>query len=238
MIITQKDKDIVNQSVKELFAIVELLDKNMKIIDVIEGKLISDSFSINANSAVRRTYSMELLVTDSTIIIGENSRIWMDKYIRPYVGIKDIRTNEIIKYLKGTFTIMDSGYSFDATTKRLSLSCSDLMSEINGERNGVLKSAIKFQEGESVRDIIISLLQETKIRKYKLSNLDDLTTPYEMEFDAAQTYYDVLNELISLFSYFEMFFDIDGTFVIQQIPHQDSENVIITHEFLTPLVIS
>lgn len=238
MIITQRDKNIVNQNVKELFATVELLNSDMKVIDLIEGKLISDSFSIDANSAVRRTYSMELLVNDNSLLLGVDKRIWMDKYIRPYVGVKEIRTGEIVKYLKGTFTILDSNYSYNATTNTLSLSCSDLMSELNGERNGTLKSAIKYEEGANVRELIVSLLAETKVRKYILSDLDGLITPYEMEFESTQTYYDVLNELISLFSYFEMFFDLEGTFVIQKIPHQDVDNIKLDSAFISPLIIS
>lgn len=238
MIISQTDKNIVNQNVKELFATVELLNSDMKVVDLIEGKLISDSFSIDANSAVRRTYSMELLVTDSTMLIGYDKRIWMDKYIRPYVGIRELRTGEIIKYSKGIYTMLDSDYSFDETINVLSLSCSDLMSELNGERNGTLKSSLKFEEGESVREIILSLLSETTIKKYILSDMDGLITPHKMEFEATQTYYDALNEVISLFSYFEMFFDLDGTFVIQKIPHQDSENIVLNHEFISPLVIN
>lgn len=238
MIITQRDKNIVNQNVKELSVTVELLNNDMKVIDVIEGNLISDSFSIDANSAVRRTYSMELLVTDSTLMIGEDKRIWMDKYIRPYVCIKDLRTNEVVKYLKGTYTMLDGNYSFDETTNKLSLSCSDLMSELNGERNGVLNSAVKFEEGAEVREVIAELLKETKVRKYILSDLDGVMTPHEMEFEANQTYYDVINDLISLFSYYEMFFDLDGTFIIQKIPHQDSDSIVLSHDFISPLVIS
>lgn len=236
--ITQRDKNIVNQNVKELSATVEILNSDMKVMDVIEGKLISDSFSIDANSGVRRTYSMELLVNDSSMLIGENKYIWMDKYIRPYVGIKEIRTGEIVKYLKGTFVILDGNYSYDATTSTLSLSCSDLMSELNGERNGTLKSAIKYEEGANVRELIVSLLAETKVKKYFLLDLDKVITPYEMEFESTQTYYDVLNELISLFSYYEMFFDLEGTFVIQKIPHQDTDNIVLDSNFITPLVIS
>ena len=236
--ITQKDKNIVYQPVKDLTISLEILNSDMKIMDSIEGKLISDSFSIDANSDVRRSYSAELLVTDNSLIHGEGKLIWMDKYIRPFVGIKDSRTGEVIKYLKGTFIILDGNYSYNATTNTLSLSCSDLMSELNGERNGVLKSAIKYEEGADVRELIVSLLAETKVRKYILSDLDGLTTPYEMEFDATQTYYDVLNELISLFSYFEMFFDVDGTFIIQKIPHQDTDNIVLNKEFLSPLIIN
>ena len=238
MIITQRDINIVNQNVKELFVTIDILNKDMKVIDSIEGKLISDSFSIDANSAVRRTYSMELQITDDTMLIGENNRIWMDKYIRPYVGIKEFRTGNIIRYLKGTYTILDGNYTYDATTNQLSLSCSDLMSELNGERNGALKSSIKFEEGYSVRELLVLLLKEANITKYILSDLDGVIIPHEIEFEAIQTYYDVINEVISLFSYYEMFFDLEGTFIIQKIPHQDVENTMITSDFITPLVIS
>jgi len=238
MVITQRDKNIVNQNVKDLFVTVELLNSDMKVVDVVEGKLISDSFSIDANSAVRRTYSMDLLVTDSSMLIGTDKRIWMDKYIRPYICIKEVRTGEIIKYLKGTFVMLDSNYSFDSSTNTLSLSCSDLMSKLNGDRNGALKSSIKFEEDENVRELLVTLLKEANVTKYILSDLDGLLIPHEMEFDATQTYYDVLNEVVSLFSDFEMFFDINGTFIIQKIPHQDSDNVLLTYDFISPLVIS
>ena len=238
MIITQTDKNIVNQAVKDLSVTVELLDSDFKVVDYIEGNLISDSFSIDANSAVRRTYSMELLVTDSSMLIGYDRRIWMDKYVRIYVGIKENRTGNIIKYNKGIYTMIDSSYSYNATTNTLSLSCSDLMSELNGERNGTLKSSIKFEEGENVRELIVDLLKEANIKKYIISDMDNLTIPYEMEFESNQTYYDVLNEIVILFSNFEQFFDINGTYVIQKIPHQSYDDVILTSEFISPLVIS
>jgi hypothetical protein len=210
----------------------------MKVVNVIEGNLISDSFSIDANSAVRRTYSMELLVTNDKMLVGENGYIWMNKYIRPYICIKSARSDNVERYLKGTYTMLDESYSYNETTNTLSLSCSDLMSELNGERNGVLKSAITIDEGYNVRDVIIDILKETNVKKYILSDLDGVTMPYEIEFDATKTYYDVLNEIISLFSYYEMFFNEEGIFVIQKIPHQDSDNVVLTHEFFSPIVIS
>jgi hypothetical protein len=112
------------------------------------------------------------------------------------------------------------------------------MSELNGERNGVLKSALTINEGRIVRDVIRDLLIEAGIQRYIITDMYGLTIPYEMEFEANQTYYDVLNEIVSLFSYFEMFFDINGTFVIQKIPHQNTDSIILDSHFLTPLVIS
>ena len=54
-VITQTDVDIVNQHAKELFAKIELLNKEFKVVYSLEGNLISDSFSISTDSNVRRT---------------------------------------------------------------------------------------------------------------------------------------------------------------------------------------
>ena len=236
-VITQTDVDIVNQHAKELFAKIELLNKEFKVVYSLEGNLISDSFSISTDSNVRRTYSMDLVVDDVSLLVGENKKIWMDKYIRPYVGIRNLRTQEIIWYLKGTFTMLDSNYSFDETNKNLSLSCSDLMSELNGDRNGTIIDKSIIEEGKNVREVIVTILKEAGVDKYIILDMDDLTIPYELEFEVTATYYDMLNEIVGLFSYFEMFFDIDGTFIIQKIPHQDSDNVMLDSSFFTPITI-
>lgn len=236
-IITQEDKNIVNQNAKELFAKIELLNRDYKVIELLEGNLISDSFSITTESNVRRTYSMELEINDPSLLIGEDRKIWMDKYIRPYVGVRNLRTEEITWYIKGTFTMLDQSYSFDATTSTLSLSLSDLMSELNGDRNGSIIAASKVEEGAIVRDVIVTILQEAGIKKYILSDLEGLTIPHKIEFNSSETYYGMLNTIVELYSYFEMFFDMYGTFVIQKIPHQEAESVVLNKEFFAPLVI-
>lgn len=236
-IITQSDIDIVNQNVKEIFAKIELLNKDMKVIYYLEGNLISDSFSVSTESNVRRTCSLDLIVNDSTLLVGNNKKIWMDKYIRPYVGIKNLRTKEIVWYLKGTYTMLDSNYSFDETAKVLSLSCSDLMSELNGDRNGAIISKTTIGEGEILRDVIIDILKEVGVKKYIISDMDGLTMPYELEFDVNETYYGMLSKIVELYSYFEMFFDENGVFVIQKIPHQDTDNIMLDNSILTKLVI-
>ena len=237
-IITQEDKNIVNQNVKEVFAKIELLNANFKVVNVLEGCLMSDSFSIDANSAVRRTYNIEIFVNDSSLLIGSDKKIWMDKYIRPYVGYRNLRTKEIQWYLKGTYTMLDSSYSFNQTTNTLSLSCSDLMSNLNGDRNGTIKDAITIEEDAIARDVIIDLLIEAGVDKYIISDMDGIRIPHVLEFETNQTYYDVLNTIIELFSYFEMFFDINGTLIIQKIPHQDADNIVLDSSFLAPLVIN
>lgn len=67
-IVTQKDIEVLMQSDKTLFYKLELLNEDLKVVDLIEGNLISDNISISADSDIRRTYTCELVVTDSTFV--------------------------------------------------------------------------------------------------------------------------------------------------------------------------
>lgn len=244
-IVTQKDIEILMQSDKVLFYKLELLNADMKILDLIEGNLISDQLSIDSSSDVRRTYSCEMFVEDSTFNISNDSKIWYGRRIRPYIGIKHIRSNEIVWYLIGTFIFSEAGYSYDATNKTLSLTCLDLMALLNGNLGGNLDSYKRtILAGTSARSVIISLLNEVGINRYyiefNLNNhvLDDFDIPYDLVFSSGATIYQIVKEIVDLHSGTEIYFDIDGTFVINRIPTTYNEQVIINDEIIQPLLIS
>ena len=65
-IVEQRDIEILRQSSRNLYLKLELLNHDFKVIDSLEGNLISDSLSIDAESDIRRTYSCELFVKPST----------------------------------------------------------------------------------------------------------------------------------------------------------------------------
>ena len=137
-IVRQKDIEVLMQSDKTLFYKLELLNKDMKTIDRIEGNLISDNISIDASSDVRRTYNCTMHISDSTFDVGYGKRFFYNRLIRPYIGVKHQRSGEILWYLLGTFIFVDTNFSFDTTNKTLSLTCNDLMCLLNGIMGGNL----------------------------------------------------------------------------------------------------
>ena len=237
-IIQQRDIDIIRQSERVLYSKVELLNHNFKIIDSIEGNLIKDSYSVDAESAIRRTYNLELHVSDSSFLIGADKKIWIDRYIKPYVGIRYLRTNEIVWYLMGTFAFNDTNSSYDKTTKSLSLSCSDLMCTLNGDRGGQMSGLTSvISEGTNIRNAVIGLLNDAGVAKYRIEEINK-TIPYDLEFSVGTTYYQALKEVIDLYAGYEMFFDIDGVFVIQSIPTTKDEASVLDESIINPLVTS
>jgi hypothetical protein len=237
-IITQQDINMTRQSNRQIFSKVELLNHNFKVIDSIEGVLISDSFNNDSTSDIRRTYNAELFISDSSFLVGSDKKIWIDKYIRPYIGIKYLRTDEIIWYLKGTYVFNDLSYDYDASTKKLSLSCSDLICTLNGDRGGYVEGLSNtIPEGTDIRSAIIGILNDAGITKYNVVDIGK-TIPYDQEFSVGTTYYEMLSQIVELYSGYEMFFDLDGTFIVQAIPTTKDEDSILDENVFAPLVIS
>ncbi len=85
----------VMQNIQNRFIRLELLNFQYQTVDSIEGVCTSGSFSINANSDIRRTGSVVLVVTDSSFEVASGSKVWLDKYIRVWVGISSLYTGEI-----------------------------------------------------------------------------------------------------------------------------------------------
>lgn len=244
-IVRQKDIEVLMQSDKILFYKLELLNKDMKVLDLIEGNLISDSISIDANSDIRRTYNCTMHISDSSFDVGYGKRFFYDRLIRPYIGIKHQRSGEILWYLLGTFIFVDTNFSFDASNKSLSLNCNDLMCLLNGVMGGNLpdyKNTITA--GTDSRTVIIDLLKEAGITKYFIEfNINNKTiptfqVPYDLVYNCGATVYQVIKDLVDMYPGTEFYFSKDGVCMIDRIPTSENEIVVLNDDILQPILIS
>ena len=195
--ILQQDIDILFQSQKQLFSRVEILDSNYKTIISLEGILLSDSYSIDAESDIRRSYSCDIFLEDNSYFINKRYEL-MKKYIRPYVGIKYIRTGEIIWYLMGTYCFTETSWVYNNVSHTLSLSCEDMMCLLNGTISGnTTDNKIKIVTGENIRDSFLLLLDAANIKKHLLLYIEKYI-PYDLEFSGT-TYYEILKERLDLY---------------------------------------
>lgn len=232
----QQDMEILKQGSKELYCKVELLNRNKKILANIEGDLISDSISIDASSDIRRTYSYEMKFSKSNWNNTDKYKL-MTYYMCPYVGIKHIRLNEILWYKLGTFAFDSRSFTYNESNTSLSIQCLDLMSYLNGTLGGELKDIkIEIESENNLRNVIISLLDECGITEYNICEMNHLI-PYDKEYSST-TYYAIIKELLDLYSGYEMYFDVDGIFTIDEIPTCQYDENIIDDTIIEPLLIS
>lgn len=255
MYLTQEQIDVLKQTLRNKRLKIELLDSNMRTVNSIEGHAIGGSITANANNDIRRTGNIQMSIPISsqattlldqldgfTIEIG--GKIWLDKYIKIKVGIENIlsATNEIVWYPLGVFLINKPSRTFSATEYSLSFECIDLMSKLTGQRQGQLTGTTTVIEkghyetinGEQVyirtklADALISTITELGgFSKYSIYPIPDVYKylPYDIKVGVGSTVYDILKQLMQIISTWQMYFDLDGTFIVQPIP--SGENSII-----------
>ena len=230
----------VMQNIQNRFIRIELLNFQYQTVDSIEGVCTSGSFSINANSDIRRTGSVVLVVTDSSFEVASGSKVWLDKYIRVWVGISSLYTGEIEWTNCGLYIIDAPNYQYDASTNTLTLSLLDLMAKLTGIRNGYLKGIPTIlSAGENIRQTIIDTLALGGFTKYIVEEAPSPgTIPNDLEFSQGSTVYDLLKGLRDIYPDYEMFFDVEGTFYYKPIPTGDGDPVLVDDTLWTNIVTS
>ena len=246
--ITNLQYQTINQTNRNLFIRVNLLDFNYFIVDSLEGYVLDGNVSINANSNIRRTCNVTFIVKNASFNIEAGGKIWLDKLIQIFCGIKDSKTEEIAWNNMGIFLINQPNYDYDATTKTMKIQGVDLMARLTGLRNGVIPNISEngytlIPTGSNVRNVIIDILEQNNFKNYYVSecyNIDHTIqeVPYDMKFEQGSTWYDVLVALKDILPYYQIYFDINGVFRYEPIPYDDSDPIMIDEDIWKNNVIS
>lgn len=235
--ITQSQYNTAHQNIRNTYIRVNLLNFQFLTVDSLEGNLLKGSVSIDANSDMRRTCNIELVVTDSSYNVQAGGKIWLDKYIQIYVGIDDIRTGETSWTNMGIYLINQPSYSYDAQTHTLSFQGVDLMAKLTGLRNGYVtglagEDKVVISVGQNIREVIIGILKENGFNRYVVSECQNTdgaiqAVPYDMEFEQGSTWWDVLVALRNILPSYQMYFDVDGIFHYDMIPYKTNDPIRI-----------
>ena len=241
--ITQNDYNIVKQRINERYIKVNILDFQYRTVDEISGNMLSCSVQCDADSDLRRSCSVSLAVRDNSFDIQSGGKIWLDKYIQVYIGLKNIYTQEIQWYNQGIYLIDAPTWNYDATTNTLSFSGLDLMSKLTGARNGQLQGMpTVIKQGESVREAMIATLALGGFTRYVVSecaNRDGTiqAVPYDIEIDQGGFVYDILSALRDILPQYQIYFDVNGVFHYDLIPTGEDEPVVITDDIWKSILI-
>lgn len=231
--ITQNDYNIIKQRNVERYVKLNLLDFQYRVVDEISGNILTCSMQCDADSDLRRSCSVSLVVAKKTFDIQPGGRIWLDKYIQVYIGLKNIYTDEIQWYNQGIYLIDAPSWQYNATNNTLTFSGLDLMSKLTGERNGQLAGIpTTIKQGESVREAMIATLKLGGFTKYIISECTNRdgsiqAVPYDIEIDQGGYVFDILSALRDILPQYQIYFDVDGVFHYELIPSGEDEPVLI-----------
>ena len=246
--ITQSQYNISKQSIRNKYVKIELLDFNYMTVGELQGNVISGSVDVQANSDLRRSCTLSLVVTDSSFNVEAGGKIWLDKLIKIQVGIDDIRTGQVVWSKLGIFLINQPSYTYDAETHTLSFQGLDLVARLTGLRNGYVANLgqddkVLIKTGDNVRENIIGVLQQNGINRYVISeckNTDGAIqpVPYDMEFEQGSTWWDVIVALRDILPSYQAYFDVDGVFIYEPISISAADPIMVDMDIWRENVIS
>lgn len=212
-----------------------VLDYKFNILDEISGIVESASFNIDADSDIRRTANITMLLNSNYTNTGilndvyfqSGNGYWFDKYLKIQIGIQDISNGEYQWFKQGIYLINEPSISYDAVTNSVSFQAVDLMSKMTGLRNGYLEGqsyAINIVDADgnptnaTITESMTSILRLQDFNKFILFVPEANLIPEDIMISAGGTSYDLMSQLRDINTNWEIFFDIDGTFYFQKIP--------------------
>ena len=243
--ISQDDINVLSQRILNKYIRLEVLDFNYSVVNEISGVLTAMSVSVNADSDMRRSCSVSLVVNNSSFDLTPGGQVWLNRYIRPYVGYEYNQTGEILWYSQGIYLINAPTWDYDAMTNTLSFEGLDLMSKMTGTRNGQLLGVpTLIPMGNNVKEAMISTV--TQLGGFTRYVIDECTNtdgevqnvPYDIEISEGGYVYNLLAELRDILPNYQIYFDTEGVFYYNQIPSGENEPVLIDDTLLSQLEIS
>lgn len=230
--ITEQQYSIVKQPYREIHCKVNLLNYKFQVVDDISGMVLSDTWTISATSDIRRTGTIVIApYNNEDFRIQAGSKIFLDKYIQVFIGIKDEVTEEIIYNNMGIYLINNPTHTFSSTDNSITLQLIDLMAKLTGLRNGALTGyEYQLKEGQDVREIFVAVLAEAGFNNYDIDISEDdyQTIQFDMSVDGTGTLYDILktvneNQYIN----YQMYFDVNGCFHFNHIPSGKDDVIMV-----------
>ena len=117
MDIDQREYRVAKQNGRIIHTKMNILSFDFQLVGEISGVVLDgSSYTIDANSDIRRTCNISLIPKDKSFNIEYGSKLWMDKYIQVLVGIEDVSNhNEIVYSNLGLYLINNPDQVYDAT---------------------------------------------------------------------------------------------------------------------------
>ena len=252
--VTGKDIALVNQHSQTRYSMLRVINREKNTVCTITGYYISGGVEIDEASNIRRTANVTMTVFNDDLT--NLAYLYMNYYIRLYEGIEDNDTMRVTWYLQGTFIINQSSIKFNKDTKTLSFTLSDLMTDLTGDRAGVLHAYSSItKNSQRIDDVMKNVLKICGVEDYDITPIcvtrksfnwwdekqseEDFLVPYDLEFSTGVTAYDILDKLVNLYPNWEMFFDLDGKFICQRrVTEEDNSYVVMDDENFKGLIIS
>ena len=239
---TAKDIELLRLHNKKIRMRVRLLDSTTYTeVDNITGTIVSCSFDKDSGSDIRSTCSLTLHVPKKSSINADFDKTWNKRMVELFCGIYDNSSNRYVEYSLGRMLMSSGGTTYRGDTQEVRLNLVDLMASLTEERGSQIGTDTFIPttaEGVNVRNVIVNIIGTfTEFKRHSICEFDS-TLPHDLRFEVGVYPIEMLSKVLSLFPYYEMYYDEAGVFTVRKIPTQISDPIDIGADILDDLIIS
>lgn len=235
----QKNIDLLRMHNKKIRLKVTLLDEYYVEVESITGRIKgSPSYDIDSESDIRRTCSLTLSIPAKEQIELDFEKTWDNNMVELSCGIYDWESNDYVWYKLGRMLMTSGSSVYSATTQEIKLNLVDLMASMTQERGSQIGETYLIKAGYDPKDLIKDIVEKNTIfKRTEVCEFDD-TIPYDQNSNQGDYAIDVLHLILDLFPYYEFFYDVNGKFIVREIPTKISDPVDIGPEIIDDMIIS
>lgn len=199
--------------VRKIHLTVEVIDKNNRTIETVEGLSTGGSVSVSNSSLIRRTGGLSFVLFEE-LLPKKESILWMTNKIRVYAGIENMSSNSgITHFCLGTFYITEPQIEITSESRSISISLQDNMMRWEQEQ---IENKIEIEAGTPLHTAITQVMN-LHGEFNTIVDFTDLTVPYTLEYSEGTTVLEIITQLRDLYMDWECYYDIDGSFVFKKI---------------------
>lgn len=196
------DRVLLSQ-VKHTVVAVDLLNLQERPIAHIEGQIINGSYSIDGDSAIRRTLNLTFVTTDSNYKILETSNpLAINKKIKVSIGIIDLTNpfmEEPLWFPCGTYVMTTCKSNADVNSQKITITCLDKMCLHNGEIAGKLEYTTRLDSEDitpTYINYITNLQTDYELLKKDLNKKETYLTSMEVNINTIYREVEGLNSIL------------------------------------------
>jgi len=235
---TEQDLYLLKLHNKSVRMKVDLLNENYAKIDSLVGRIVSVSYDIASSSDIRRTANLNLAVDNASYLELDFEKTWIKRMVELSCGIYNPQTKEYVWYALGRMLMASGKTEYDATSMNVNLSLVDLMGYLTENRGSQLGHDHMVEVDSNVRNAIRATIAEySPFKRTSVPEFED-TVPYDITVNMGGYPIEILKTLLNLYPYYEMFYDKDGVFIVQEIPTKISDPIDLPKEVVNEILIS
>lgn len=226
---TQEQYNVLRQPTRRLHIKLELLDENDIAVDSFEGIATEGMINQSIQSTNRRSGHFTMVLDKKyNLIPSPDSKIWFNQRCAIEIGVSSY-LDKIAWFNLGRFAIDEVDLNFGEIEKTISCQLKDYMVFLDGNLSGRLSHSIKISPnevivGDAIKTVVTSL-SKVSIEDIQVDG-SSAFVPYTIEKAPSNTIYDILKELVELYSGFDFYFDEKGYFIVEKIRDKSSDPII------------